>query len=70
MPVEPVKNPGLWRGEGLQKADNYIMEMSAGMVGEIKDAFQKAKTPRCCHSREAKLIEPVPDTQETMLPHQ
>jgi len=38
-----VKNPGLWRGENLEKAGNYIMKMPERTVGEIRDAFQKAK---------------------------
>lgn len=43
MPEGPVQNPGLWKGEELQKSGNYVIDMSRRMVDEIKDAFANAK---------------------------
>lgn len=32
MPDGPIQNPGLWRGDNLQKSGDYVIDMSRQMV--------------------------------------
>ena len=43
MPDGPVENPGLWKGDDLQKSGDYVIDMSRRMIDEIKDALHKSK---------------------------
>lgn len=63
LPDGPVQNPGLWRGDELQKSGNYVIDMSGRMVDEIKDAFSKVKKAGLSAPRFGKGDFPLPNSE-------